>query len=90
MRDIFDKEFVKEMDDFFDYIDGIIGRDEDEVDVITDHLDEPMTDEEGEYWEMKAEIHNGIQEMDKEDISRIGVPDIGMDICCVWYTHDNR
>ena len=22
MRDIFDKEFVKEMDDFFDYIDG--------------------------------------------------------------------
>ena len=48
------------MDDFFDYIDGIIGRDEDEVDVITDHLDEPMTDEEGEYWEMKAEIHNGI------------------------------
>ncbi len=90
MRDIFDKEFVKEMDDFFDYIDGIIGRDEDEVDVITDHLDEPMTDEEGEYWEMKAEIHNGIQEMDKEDISRIGVLDIGMDICCVWYTHDNR
>ena len=90
MRDIFDKEFVKEMDDFFDYIDGIIGRDEDEVDVITDHLDEPMTDEEGEYWEMKAEIHNGIQEMDKEDISRIGVLDIGMDICFVWYTHDNR
>ena len=90
MRDIFDKEFVKEMDDFFDYIDGIIGRDEDEVDVITDHLDEPMTDEEGEYWEMKAEIHNGIQEMDKENISRIGVLDIGMDICCVWYTHDNR
>ena len=90
MRDIFDKEFVKEMDDFFDYIDGIIGRDEDEVDVITDHLDEPMTDEEGEYWEMKAEIHNGIQEMDKEDISRIGVLDIGMDIFCVWYTHDNR
>ena len=90
MRDIFDKEFVKEMDDFFDYIDGILDRDEDEVDVITDHLDEPMTDEEGEYWEMKAEIHNGIQEMDKEDISRIGVLDIGMDICCVWYTHDNR
>ena len=90
MRDIFDKEFVKEMDDFFDYIDGIIGRDEDEVDVITDHLDEPMTDEEGEYWEMKAEIHNGIQEMDKEDISRIGVLDIGLDICCVWYINDNR
>ena len=29
MRDIFDKEFVKEMDDFFDYIDGILDRDED-------------------------------------------------------------
>ena len=90
MRDIFDKEFVKEMDDFFDYIDGIIGRDEDEVDVITDHLDEPMTDEEGEYWEMKAEIHNGIQEMDKEDISRIGVLDIGMDICRVPDNDDIR
>ena len=60
MRDIFDKEFVKEMDDCFDYIDGILYRDEDEVDVITDHLDEPMTDEEVEYLEMKAELHNGI------------------------------
>ena len=60
MRDIFDKEFQKEMDDFFDYIDGILDRDEDEVDVITDHLDDPMDDEECEYWEMKAEIHNGI------------------------------
>ena len=62
MRDIFDKEFVKEMDDFFDYIDGIIGRDEDEVDVITDHLPEPvkMTDEEVDYLEQKAEIHYGI------------------------------
>ena len=60
MRDIFDKEFVKEMDDFFDYIDGILDRDEDEVDVITDHLDEPMPDEEVEYLEMKAELHNGI------------------------------
>ena len=60
MRDIFDKEFVKEMDDFFDYIDGILDRDEDEVDVITDHLDAPMTDEEVEYLEMKAELHNGI------------------------------
>ena len=58
MRDIFDKEFVKEMDDFFDYIDGILDRDEDEVDVITDHLDDPMSDEEVEYWEMKADIHN--------------------------------
>ena len=60
MRDLFDKEFVKEMDDFFDYIDGIIGKDEDEVDVITDHLDDPMTDEEVDYLEMKAELHNGI------------------------------
>ena len=30
------KEFVKEMDDFFDHIDGIISKDPDEVDVITD------------------------------------------------------
>jgi hypothetical protein len=48
MRELFDKEFQQEMDDFFDYIDGIIGRDEDEVDVITDHLPDPMTDEEVE------------------------------------------
>ena len=89
MNEIFE-EIKRDMDEFFEHIDGILDRDPDEVDVITDHLDEPMTDEEGEYWEMKAEIHNGIQEMDKEDISRIGVPDIGMDICCVWYTHDNR
>jgi len=41
MRNIFDKEFVKEMDDFFDHIDGIISKDPDEVDVITDHLPEP-------------------------------------------------
>ena len=60
MRELFDKEFQQEMDDFFDYIDGIIHRDEDEVDVITDHLPDPMTDEEAEYWEMKAEIHNGL------------------------------
>ena len=26
MRNIFDKEFVKEMDDFFDHIDGIISK----------------------------------------------------------------
>ena len=69
MRDIFDKEFVKEMDDFFDYIDGILDRDEDEVDVITDHLYEPMTDEEVEYLEMKAELHNGIQGIDKKILS---------------------
>ena len=83
MRDIFDKEFVKEMDDFFDYIDGIIGRDEDEVDVITDHLDEPMTDEEGEYWEMKAEIHNGIQGLEINRVQDTRRVDFTMDICRV-------
>ena len=70
MRNIFDKEFVKEMDDFFDHIDGIISKDPDEVDVITDHLPEPkcgmdelvekLADEEASYWEMKAEIHHGL------------------------------
>jgi len=70
MRNIFDKEFVKEMDDFFDYIDGIIHKDPEEVDVITDHLPEPkcgmdslvesLSDKEAEYWEMKAEVHFGI------------------------------
>ena len=54
------EEIKRDMDEFFEHIDGIIGRDEDEVDVITDHLDEPMTDEEVEYLEMKAELHNGI------------------------------
>ena len=54
MRGLFDKEFVKEMDDFFDYIDGIIGEDKPEPDT------DKVTDEEAEYWEMKAEIHNGI------------------------------
>ena len=58
MRDIFDKEFQKEMDDFFQEIDKAIGRDPEEVDVITDHLPDPMDDDEAEYWEMKAEIHN--------------------------------
>ena len=70
MRNIFDKEFVKEMDDFFDHMDGIISKDPDEVDVITDHLPEPkcgmdelvekLSDEEAAYWEMKAEIHYGL------------------------------
>ena len=41
MRNIFDKEFVKEMDNFFDNIDEIISKDPEEVDVITDHLPEP-------------------------------------------------
>jgi len=76
MRDLFDKEFQKEMDDFFDYIDHeVLGRektepviltrdeaDELDKDKILVHTDTPvnMTDEESEYWEMKAEIHNGI------------------------------
>jgi len=54
MRDLFDKEFQKEMDDFFDYIDGIIGETKPKPEPVK------MTDEEAEYWEMKAEIHNGI------------------------------
>ena len=33
-------------------------RDLEEVDVITDHLPDP--NEEGEYWEMKAEVHFGL------------------------------
>ena len=57
MKHIFD-EIKKDMDEFFDHIDSILERDPDEVDVITDHLPDPMSDEEAEYWEMKAEIHN--------------------------------
>ena len=57
MNEIFE-EIKKDMDEFFDHIDGILDRDPDEVDVITDHLDDPMSDEEVEYWEMKSEIHN--------------------------------
>ena len=59
MRDIFE-EIQKDMDEFFHEIDKAIGRDPEEVDVITDHLPDPMDDDEAEYWEMKAEIHNGI------------------------------
>ena len=46
-------------------------KDHDEVDVITDHLPEPkcgmdelvesLSDKEAEYWEMKAEVHFGLQ-----------------------------
>ncbi len=54
------QEIENDMNDFFAHIDGIIGRDEDEVDVITDHLDEPMTDEEAEDLEMRAELAVGI------------------------------
>ena len=56
MKDIFD-EIKRDMDEFFQEIDKAIGRDPEEVDVITDHLPDPV-DEEAEYWEMKAEIHN--------------------------------
>ena len=53
MKTIFE-EIQNDMDEFFAEIDAILGRDPDEVDVITDHLDEPMTDEEAEHLEMKA------------------------------------
>ena len=56
MNSIF-SDIQKEMDEFFDHIDSILDRDPDEVDVITDHLDEPISDDEAEYWEMKAELH---------------------------------
>jgi len=48
------------MDEFFDHIDSILDRDPDEVDVITDHLDEPISDDEADHLEMKAELHYGI------------------------------
>ena len=82
MNSIF-SDIQKEMDDFFDEMDKVIGKvettncdgvnfskigkDPDEVDVITDHLPEPkcgmdelvesLSDEDAEYWEMKAELH---------------------------------
>jgi hypothetical protein len=59
MNEIFE-EIKRDMDEFFHEIDKAIGRDPEEVDVITDHLPDPMDDDEAEYWEMKAEIHNGI------------------------------
>lgn len=56
MRDLFDKEFQKEMDDFFDYIDyEVLGRTKPEEPVV-----EEITDEEVEHLEMKAELHYGI------------------------------
>ena len=59
MKDIFD-EIQKDMDEFFQEIDkALIGRDPEEVDVITDHLPDPMTDEEVEYLEMN-ELNHGI------------------------------
>ena len=71
MRDLFDKEFQKEMEDFFDNIDyEVQGKEKPEPLILTreeaEELDKDKilvhtdTDEEAEYWEMKAEIHNGI------------------------------
>jgi len=64
------EEINNDMEEFFDHIDGIIHKDPDEVDVITDHLPEPkcgmdelvesLSDKEAEYWEMKAEVHFGL------------------------------
>tara|TARA_X000001036_G_scaffold233961_1_gene218440 strand:- start:1316 stop:1546 length:231 start_codon:yes stop_codon:yes gene_type:complete len=76
MRDLFDKEFQKEMDDFFDYIDHeVLGKPKEEpydhsIDTI-DPDEDPIPgppydsygyndDEEADYLEMKAEIHYGI------------------------------
>ena len=59
MKEIF-QEIQNDMDEFFAEIDAIIGRDPNEVDVITNHLDEPITDEEAEHLEMKAELAFGI------------------------------
>tara|TARA_B100000214_G_C23580078_1_gene451408 strand:- start:139 stop:309 length:171 start_codon:yes stop_codon:yes gene_type:complete len=56
MRDLFDKEFQEEMDEFFNYIDHeVLGKPIEEPEV-----EEDMTDEEADYLEMKAELHYGI------------------------------
>ena len=89
MNEIFE-EIKRDMDEFFEHIDGILDRDPDEVDVITDHLDEPMTDEEGEYWEMKAEIHNGIQGLETNRVQDTRRVDFTMDICRVPDNDDIR
>ena len=69
------EEYCENHPDFNDAINGmykeeIIHKDPEEVDVITDHLQEPtcgmdelvekLADEEAEYWEMKAEVHFGL------------------------------
>ena len=89
MNEIFE-EIKRDMDEFFEHIDGILDRDPDEVDVITDHLDEPMTDEEGEYWEMKAEIHNGIQGLETNRVQDTRRVDFTMDICSIFDNDDIR
>ena len=48
------QEMQEEMEYWFEYMDSIISKDEDEVDVITDHLDEI------EQLEMEAELSVGI------------------------------
>ena len=52
MKTIF-QEIQNDMDEFFAEIDAILGREPEEV-------DEPMTDEEVEHLEMKAELAVGI------------------------------
>ena len=89
MNEIFE-EIKKDMDEFFEHIDGILDRDPDEVDVITDHLDDPMSDDEGEYWEMKAEIHNGIQGLETNRVQDTRRVDFTMDICRVPDNDDIR
>ena len=89
MNEIFE-EIKKDMDEFFEHIDGILDRDPDEVDVITDHLDDPMSDDEGEYWEMKAEIHNGIQGLETNRVQDTRRVDFTMDICRVSDNDDIR
>ena len=39
------QEMQEEMEDWFEYMDSIISQDEDEVDVITDHLPDLVEDE---------------------------------------------
>ena len=59
MKEIFE-EIQNDMDEFFAEIDTILGRDPDEVDVITYHLDEPITDEEGDWLEQKVLTQMGV------------------------------
>ncbi len=67
MRNIFDKEFVKEMDDFFDEIDKVIGREpEPEKCCTICEFSEPgdgcgaNEPTETEWLESKAELHFGL------------------------------
>ena len=72
MRDLFDKEFQKEMDDFFDYIDHEVldkpKKDDEPITELIHKVDgktvcEPLEDvlkREMEHLEMKAELAVGI------------------------------